>query len=295
MPAARRAVRGPQIAAAAIAALLSLAALPAFAQGLKSRPLFVPTPEEVVERMLRIAGTGPRDFVIDLGSGDGRIVIAAARDFGARGLGVDIDAELVGESRANARRAGVADRVAFEERDMFHTNLSRATVATVYLLPSLLDRLQPKFLEELRPGARIVSHAFFMHGWTPDRTEKVKHVLRYGWHGDESTIYLWIVPARARGDWQARDWRLRIQQTFQQITIEGDAFGHPLALKEARLAGAAISFSGAGFSFRGRVGAERISGKLTRAGNVSPLVLARLTSRAADSAAPSCSPACSAH
>ena len=178
------AVRDMRFTAAAIAVLLSLAASSAAAQGAKARPLFVPTPEEVVERMLRIAGTGPRDFVMDLGSGDGRIVIAAARNFGARGLGVDIDDELVVASRANARRAGVADRVAFEERDMFGTNLSRATVATVYQLPSLLDRLQPKFLEELRPGARIVSHAFMMKGWRPDRTEKVKHVLRYGWLGD---------------------------------------------------------------------------------------------------------------
>jgi protein-L-isoaspartate O-methyltransferase len=269
------AARDMRFAAAAIAAVVSFAVSPAAAQGAKARPLFVATPEEVVERMLRIAGTGPRDFVMDLGSGDGRIVIAAARDFGARGFGVDVDDELVDESRANARRAGVAHRVAFEERDMFHTNLSRATVVTVYQLPSLLDRLQPKFLEQLRPGSRIVAHAFYMRGWRPDRTEKVKHALRYGWHGDESTIYLWIVPVRVRGDWQANDWLLRIHQKFQQITIEGEAFGRPLALKEARLTGAAIRFSGADFSFRGRVGADRISGKLTRAGSVSPLVFAR--------------------
>ena len=265
--------RDMRFTAAAIAAVVSLSASSAAAQGAKARPLFVATPEEVVERMLRIAGTGPRDFVMDLGSGDGRIVIAAARDFGARGLGVDIDAELVDESRANARRAGVAERVAFEERDMFHMDLSRATVVTVYQLPSLLDRLQPRFLEQLRPGSRIVAHAFYMQGWKPDRTETVKHALRYGWHGDESTIYLWIVPARVRGDWQAKDWRLRIRQKFQQITIEGEAFDLPLALKEARLEGAAIRFSGADFSFRGRVGADRISGKLARAGSVAPLVL----------------------
>lgn len=259
--------------AAALAA--ALAASAALAQESEVRAPFVTTPEEVVERMLALAGTRADDFVVDLGSGDGRIVIAAAKLFGARGLGVDIDAQLVEQSRANARRAGVAGRVEFAERDVLRTDLSRASVVTVYLLPSLIDRLQPKFLEEMKPGARIVMHGFFMKGWKPDRIETVKHARRYGWHGDESTIYLWVVPAQARGSWAARDWRLRIAQNFQEIEVEGEAFGRALAVAEARLEGAAIRFSRADFSFRGRVGADRIVGELTRSGVAAPLVFTR--------------------
>ena len=168
-----------------------LVAFAAHAQDPEVRAPFVTTPEDVVERMLALAGTGPADHVVDLGSGDGRIVIAAAKLHGARGLGVDIDSKLVEISRDNARRAGVANLVQFEERDVLLTDLSRATVVTIYLLPSLIDRLQPKLLDELRPGARIVSHAFAMKGWRPDRVEKVRLRSQYLRQGDESMIFLW--------------------------------------------------------------------------------------------------------
>jgi len=261
----------------AVAAALSLAvvAFQATAQEREVRAPLVTTPEEVVERMLALAGTRAGDFVMDLGSGDGRIVIAAAKQFGARGLGVEIDRKLVEASRENARRAGVAAHVEFVERDVLRTDLSRATVVTVYLLPSLIDRLQPKFLGELRPGARIVMHGFVMKGWKPDRSETVELALRYGWRGDESTIYLWVVPARAHGVWVARDWQLRIRQNFQMIEVAGDAFGRPIAVTEAKLEGASIRFAGAGFAYAGRVGADRIAGELTRAGKVSPLVFTK--------------------
>ncbi|HTL25372.1 MAG TPA: methyltransferase domain-containing protein, partial [Burkholderiales bacterium] len=133
------------------AALFSLVAR---AQDPEIRAPFVTTPEDVVERMLSLAGTGTSDYVIDLGSGDGRIVITAARIYGANALGVEIDGKLVAESRENARRERVDHRVEFVERDVMLTDLSRATVVTVYLLPALIDRLQPKFLDELRPGTR---------------------------------------------------------------------------------------------------------------------------------------------
>jgi len=261
----------------ALAAALAAQAIAgaAHAQEAEPRPPFITTPDEVVERMLVIAGTAADDFVMDLGSGDGRIVIAAAQKFGARGLGVDIDARLVAQSRENARRAGVAERVTFEERDVLTADLGRATVVTLYLLPFLMDKLQLKLLRELRPGARIVSHAFPMPGWKPDRTETMRIAKRHPGQGDESRIYLWLVPAQVRGTWQGRDWRLRISQNFQEIEIEGEAGGRPLAVKEAKIEGTALSFSGEGFEFRGRAGTGRIVGELRRGGAALPLILTK--------------------
>jgi SAM-dependent methyltransferase len=259
----------------ALAAALAASALPALAQEPPPSAPFITTPDEVVERMLALAGTGPADFVVDLGSGDGRIVIAAAKRFGARGLGVDIDARLVARSRENARRAGVADRVAFEERDVLRTDLSAASVVTIYLLPWLIDQLQPKLLDELKPGARIVAHAFAMKGWKPDRSERVRLARRHERQGDESLLYLWIVPAQARGEWQGGDWRLRVHQNFQEIEVEGTVAGRTLAVKEARLEGAAIGFSGEGFAFRGRVQGALMTGELTRGGETQSLALRR--------------------
>lgn len=139
--------------------------------------------------MLRLAVVGPGDVVYDLGSGDGRVVIAAARDFGARGVGVEIDPKLVAESTESARRAGVADRVAFRAGDLFQTDLTEATVVTLYLSTELNLRLRPKLLRELRPGARIVSHDFDMGDWAPARTV---HVQERG-----SQLRLWIVPRQS--------------------------------------------------------------------------------------------------
>jgi protein-L-isoaspartate O-methyltransferase len=260
------------LAAALAAQVLAGAAL---AQEAESRPPFITTPDDVVERMLALAGTAADDFVMDLGSGDGRIVIAAAKKFGARGLGVEIDSRLVAQSRENARQAGVAERVTFEERDVLTADLGRATVVTLYLLPFLMDRLQPKLLQELRPGARIVSHAFQIPGWRPDRTETMRITKQHRGQGDESRLFLWLVPAEVRGVWQGRDWRLRISQNFQEIEIEGEAGGRPLAVKEAKIEGTALSFSGEGFEFRGRAGAGRIVGELRRGGTATPLILTK--------------------
>ena len=260
-----------------VAVLVTFSAF-ALAQDSSVTPPFVTTPEEVVERMLRLAGTGPRDTVIDLGSGDGRIVIAAARSFGARGIGVDIDAKLVALSQENARRAGVAQRTEFAVRDALKTDLTQASVVTVYLLPFLIDQLQPKFLAELKPGARIVTHAFGMKGWKPDRSETVTLSRPRGSHdskGERSEIHLWIVPAQVRGEWRAAGWRLRIHQNFQEIEVEGEGDGRTLEVEQARLEGEVLRFSGAGFSFQGRVAAERIAGELRRGAAVAPLAFTR--------------------
>jgi SAM-dependent methyltransferase len=148
--------------------------------------LFVATPEDVGVQMLRLAGVTRNDVVYDLGSGDGRLVITAAREFGARGVGVEIEAKLVQDSRESAIRAGVADRTQFLWQDIFQTDVAPATVVMLYLSPDVNLRLRPKLLKELRPGTRIVSHDFDMGDWRPDRTEHVR----------EHVLYLWTVPPR---------------------------------------------------------------------------------------------------
>lgn len=269
--------RGIEAAGRALAAALAAFAFPAaaLAQSAIEHAPFVTTPAEVVERMLALAGTGAGDYVVDLGSGDGRIVIAAARSFGARGLGVDLDARLVALSRDNARAAGVAGRVAFEQRDVLLTDLREATVVTLYLLPSIIDRLQPKLLDELRPGARIVSHAFAMVGWKPDRIETLRLARRHDGQGDESRVMLWVVPAAARGNWRAGDIRLRIAQNYQEIEVEGEAGGRPLEVRQASLRGAAIRIDAQGLAFSGRVEGGRITGEQRRNGATAPLTLVR--------------------
>ncbi len=249
---------------------LALAAAAAAAQAdeVEWRVPFITTPGEVVERMLELAGTGSGDLVVDLGSGDGRIVIIAAQKYGARGLGIELDQRLVEKSRANARTANVADRVRFVQGDVLAAEISQATVVTVYLLPSLMGQLQPRFIGELKPGTRIVSHAFSMAGWKPDLTQTVRLTQPHPGQGDESTLHLWVVPADVRGVWRGGEWLLRIEQNYQQIEIEGAA--------EARLSGRDITWEARGMRFRGRVEGDRVVGEISRDGRASPLELKRL-------------------
>jgi precorrin-6B methylase 2 len=214
------------------------------------RPPFITTPPEVVERMLALAGTRSDDLVVDLGSGDGRIVIAAALKFGARGIGIELDGALVKKSRQNANLAGVSGNVSFVEADVLVADISRATVVTVYLLPALMAKLQARFIDELAPGTRIVSHAFGMAGWAPDRTETVRITQRHPGQGDESRLHLWVVPADVRGVWRGPGVQFRIEQSYQRIEVEG-ASG-------ARLAGREIAWDG----FKGRVHGNRMVGEL---------------------------------
>jgi predicted O-methyltransferase YrrM len=153
---------------------------------------YVQTPHHVVEAMLKLADVTKDDVVYDLGSGDGRIVIAAARDFGARGVGIEIDPRLVAESNRWAMRDRVADRVRFVQQDLFQTDLTPATVLTLYITRELNLRLRPKILHQLRPGARVVSHRFDMGDWAPDRE------VRIDVNGSQETLYLWVIPAAAQ-------------------------------------------------------------------------------------------------
>jgi hypothetical protein len=155
---------------------------------------FVPTPEQVVETMLEVAKVTKDDVLYDLGSGDGRIVITAAKKYGIRGVGYDLDPERVKEARDNARAAGVADRVRFEVQNVFDADFREATVVTMYLLPAVNLKLRPRILGELRPGTRVVSHDFDMGDWTPEKTVTVT-----GAGGREHTVYLWVVPPRKGG------------------------------------------------------------------------------------------------
>jgi SAM-dependent methyltransferase len=147
---------------------------------------YVPTPQSVVDKMLDVAKVTGEDYLIDLGSGDGRILIAAAKRFGAKGMGVEIDAARVQEAKTNAVNARVEDKVEFRKQDLFQTDLSKATVVTMYLLPRVNLQLRPRLLTELKPGTRVVSHNFAMGDWKPDQKIKV----------DGHTIYRWIVPER---------------------------------------------------------------------------------------------------
>lgn len=204
---------------------------------------YVPTPMRVVDRMLEMAAVGPGDYLVDLGSGDGRIAIAAARR-GARALGVDIDPMRVYEAHAAARLEGLESRARFRRQDLFDTPIRDASVVTLYLLPDINLRLRPRLLTELRPGARILSHNFDMGDWRPDAEEEL----------DASRLFLWIVPAVVGGSWSLRlaDGNvlpLEIEQRFQEVS---GTLG-PAALADVRLRGVAFRFRAAGRSFHGIV------------------------------------------
>ena len=203
----------------ALAATLLVLACALPARALEDVP-FVVTPDNVTAAMLQLAKVGPDDYLIDLGSGDGRIVILAAKRFGAHGLGVEIDPRLVAQSRENARAAGVATRALFREQDLFKTDLSPASVVTLYLLPDVNLQLRPRLLA-LRAGTRIVSHDWDMAEWQPDKTLTVDAPDKSIGREKTSQLYLWVVPARVQGDWcgtgKMRGTLLRLAQEFQRF------------------------------------------------------------------------------
>ena len=214
------------------------------ALGAQSSVPYVPTPQEVVERMLDMGKVGPRDYLIDLGSGDGRIVVTAAKKFGTRGYGVDLNPQRIKEANENARTAGVTEKVAFYERDLFETDLTQATVVTMYLLPNVNLMLRPKLLE-LKPGTRIVSHDFSMNDWMPDEHASMPAPDKYGGSGGTSDIYLWLVPAKVAGKWQWEiplrsgpvRYELEAQQQFQVITGHVRVGDQRVSLDTAKLSG----------------------------------------------------------
>jgi SAM-dependent methyltransferase len=206
---------------------------------------YVPTPENVVDEMLRLTRVTKDDIVYDLGCGDGRLVITAAKRFGAHGVGIDIDPQRISESRENARQAGVTDRVRFLEQDLFEADIGQATVVTLYLLPKLNVQLRPKLLRDLRPGTRVVSHDFDMAEWQPDQTVRVPGASR------PHTVYYWVVPADVGGVWQvqvpagtgARRYELRLQQEFQAVRGTIGMEGHDLPITDATLVGDRLRFT----------------------------------------------------
>jgi SAM-dependent methyltransferase len=202
---------------------------------------YVQTPAEIVERMMRMAEVRTGDFVIDLGSGDGRIVIEAAKR-GARGLGVDLDPSLVKLATQNARQAGVAERARFETRDIFDTDLSAASVVTMYLLSDFNKKLLPR-LAALKPGTRIVSHDGSIGDWPADETLEMRTPEKPVGVGGISRVELWIVPAEVRGTWTSQlpqhggAWRFQIAQRYQMLEVAVLAEGRDLLVRNTRLRG----------------------------------------------------------
>jgi len=241
---------------------------------------YVPTPQVVVDEMLRMAKVGANDFVVDLGSGDGIIVLTAAQRYKARGFGVDIDPELVMLSNNEAKKRGVADRASFHVLDVHKADLSMATVLTLYLLPGMMMELRQKVYGELKPGTRVVSHDYnFGEDWPPDEQytwdvpekEKVNGV-------GKATVYLWIVPARVAGRWRltlaapaGQQYDLTLRQSFQNL--EGTATGSGakgVRLTQSHLQGEDISFAfpvgGDRHRFKGRVSGNTMEGTVELAG-----------------------------
>jgi SAM-dependent methyltransferase len=224
---------------------------------------YVPTPEKVITEMLRIADVGKDDVVYDLGCGDGRIVIQAAKELGCRGVGIDINPQRIRESRENAVKAGVAKRVEFILMDLFEADISQSTIVTLYLLSSVNLRLRPRLIRELKPGTRVVSHDFGMAEWKPDEStiieEKFDNYIPFDnsrlsenfW--DKHNVYLWIIPANVTGVWNwtipaisgKKQYTMELDQTFQEV--EGKAFEDltsiPLHIKDGKIKGDRLEFT----------------------------------------------------
>jgi len=212
---------------------------------------YVPTPADVVERMLHLAGVGPSDYLIDIGSGDGRIVLTAVAKFGARGHGIEIDPRLIERSRQSATKMGIADRAQFLAQDLFESDFSKATVISVYLLPKVMQLLTPK-LAALRPGTRIVSHDYAMLGdWQPDMTLRMYVPDKPVGRDRHSTLMLWTVPAQVAGRWQfdlpkaqggARV-EIVVSQARQILTGKATLNGQPVDLLGLRIDGERLRFA----------------------------------------------------
>ena len=234
---------------------------------------YVPSPQSVVSDMLRYADVGPEDFLIDLGSGDGRIVLTAAKVFGARGFGVEIKDHLVKQANEAAQKEGIADRVKFLKQDLFKTDVSQATVITMYLLPDTVNLLKDKFLAELRPGTRIVSHDYPLTGWIPEKYVQMDLEDKVQISGVTTTlIYLYVVPAKVGGRWSAKmppavsraPATLQLSQQLTRVSGSVRLDGKEVPLEEFKLRGDKISFrlSGRRGEFTGQVRGKSIEGEV---------------------------------
>lgn len=250
--------------------ILSLAPIGALAQGQEAKPfeptvgqagkdvIWVPTPQELVDKMMELAKVTSSDYVVDLGSGDGRTVIAAAK-LGANARGIEFDPNMVELSKHNAAAAGVSARAQFAKADIFETDFSNATVVTMFLLPSINMRLRPKLLD-MRPGTRIVSNSFTMEDWQPDTSETIPNCAQW------CTAHLWIVPAKVGGTWRLSQGALELAQEFQQVTgtLRSGAASEPIV--NGKLRGDYISFVAGGMEYTGRIAGDTIEGTATAGG-----------------------------
>jgi hypothetical protein len=260
----------------AFATVLALAATLARAQ--TTEVPFVPTPQNVVDAMLQIADVKKDDVLIDLGSGDGRIVITAAKKFGTRGFGVDIDPVNVANARAEAERVGVKERVTFSVGDLFKTDLSKASVVTLYLLPEVNLQLRPLLFRQLKPGSRVVSHDFDMGDWLPDGRVTLS-VPEKSYGPLTSAVFFWVMPENAAGRWQwkmrvaggNREFEVNIDQLYQQIELKPLVAGGPAKVLSPKLRNDQISFTlvrdfglpqEVHFEFSGKVHGDTIRGRV---------------------------------
>lgn len=219
---------------------------------------YEPSSEQVVRAMIEIAKVGKNDLVYDLGCGDGRIVIAAAQQAGARGVGVDLDPERIRESRENARRANVTDRVQFFQQDLFQTEISKATVVMLYLWPEVNLRLRPRLLRELKPGTRVVSHSHDMGSWEPDET-----ITAPGGH----RVHCWVIPANVTGIWEwdmpggKERYVLKLNQQFQRVSGTVQLESDEIPVKNLNLRGDQLQFTVERF-FKGQIQTLRFTGRV---------------------------------
>lgn len=216
--------------------------------------VWVPTPHVLIEKMLDLAMLTEQDFVMDLGSGDGRAIIAAARR-GARGIGVEYNPAMVELARRTAEKEGVADKAQFVQGDMYEADISKATVLALFLLPENLERLKPKFLA-LPPGSRIVLNGFDIPEWTADKTERAE-----GDCGAWCTAHLYIVPAKVGGTWKFPSGELTLQQKYQTLSGTFSANGKHTPIKDARMKGDRIFFTVSGVTYVGRVNGNAMTGR----------------------------------
>lgn len=248
-----------------VAALLSVAGAAAWAQPvpqigqISKDSVWVPTPERMIRRMMQLADVTPQDLVVDLGSGDGRMPIYAAKHFGARAVGVELEENLVALSVKAAQAQGVSHLVRFLRQDLYEADLSQATVIALYISPGVMQKLKPRLLS-LKPGTRVVSHHFTLEDWAPDETIRTEN--RMG--------YLWVVPVDARGSWSVsipgQSLRLQVEQKHQELAIRAERDGRAVAVVGAQLRGTEIRFTtfdrdGAARHYRGQVDGGRMQGE----------------------------------
>jgi len=240
----------------------------ATAEPVKKDVPYVPTPQPVVDRMLEMAGVKKGDVVYDLGCGDGRIIVTAAKKHGATGIGVDIDPERIKESNDNAKAAGVTDKVKFIKQDLFTMEFKDANVLAMYLLPDVNLKLRPKILDDMKPGSRIVSHSFDMDDWKPDEEDTV----------DDSTIYFWTVPAKVEGTWNAtikpagggaeQKGTIELKQKFQEVSGTAKVGDKNDALKDVKLKGNELSFTIGDAKYTAKVDGSKLTGKDDKQGSL---------------------------